>query len=335
MFERTKKEIERFYHEGIYKGYITTFIDHEQLESIVQGEAAIYPEHEKLTKDHYFDLASLTKVIGTVSVYLRLLEQKRIQLDQKLVEYLPEYQDKTVTIRQLLTHTSGINTWIENRDQLSPEALREAYLVQKSGKMQSKEMKYTDTGFILLGMALERYFELPLDKVFQQELFAPLKINEIRYGPISQPQAVATEKIGTTVLKGEIHDPKARILGQAGHAGLFATNAALIKFVREYLAPVPTVYQARTLDALAQDHTAHQLNRSLGWELKTIGTRSVLFHTGYTGTFILIDRVKQRGWIFLSNRVHPDDHREAYIAKRDRLIQLYLEESEKEDQKQM
>lgn len=335
MFERTKKEIERFYYEGVYKGYVTTFIAHDQIECKVQGEAAVYPERENLTENHYFDLASLTKVIGTASVYLRLLEQNRIQLDQKLVEYLPEYQDNTVTIRQLLTHTSGINTWIENRDQLSRSALREAYLVQKPGKMQSKEMKYTDTGFILLGMALECYFKLPLDKVFQQELFDPLGINEIVYGPIPKSQAVASEKIGNRVLKGEIHDPKARILGQAGHAGLFATNAALIKFVQEYLAPVPKVYQAQTLDALSQDYTTHQLKRSLGWELKTIGTRSVLFHTGYTGTFVLIDRAKQRGWIFLSNRVHPDDHREAYISKRDRIIQIYLEESEKEDQKQM
>lgn len=335
MFEQRKELIAQFYREGVYQGYITTFIDHEHYDTMIKGYAAIVPTKERLTMEHYFDIASLTKVVGTVSIYLKLIEQKQLTLDQSICTILPNFKDPSVTIRQLLTHTSGIDTWIKNRDQLTKPELQAAYLEQKAGPLQEKKLNYTDTGYILLGMALESYYDLPLADIFQQELFTPLEMEKIQFGPITKHLAVATEKRGGSVLKGQIHDPKARILGQAGHAGLFATHDTLLKFINEFLANEPKLYKKHTLDDLLHDQTKVHLKRSLGWELKTIDERSVLFHTGYTGTFILIDPLKQRAWLFLSNRVHPDDHRQAYLKKRDQLVQTYLKESEKEDQKQM
>lgn len=331
MFEQTKKQIARDCQAGVYPGYVTTFLNADSYETLVGGDATLTPK-VAMTANHYFDLASLTKVIGTTSVVLRLIEQGKLALDDKIVAYLPEYGDPDVTIRHVITHTSGIQTWIKDRDQLTKEQLIAAYLKQRSSPTRDLNLQYTDTGFILLGLVLEKLTGESLATLFKQEVFDPLGMTEIRFGPLDPMQDLV---VGTQdmITQGQIHDPKARILQQAGHAGLFATNQALILFVQEFLTTTPRVFQRATLDGLLQDHTNRQLGRSIGWDLKQSNTRQLLFHTGYTGTFLLIDRLKQRGWIFLTNRVHPHDDRVGYLKKRDALIQTYLSEVQKEDHK--
>lgn len=331
MYPNTQQKIEEKRQLGVYSGVAYHFFDGSKEEQQIIGEAALKPEREKLTKAHLFDVASLTKVICTTSVVLRLLEQEKVTLDEPLQIYLPTFKDSKITIRHLLTHTSDIVTWIPNRDQLSSEALKQAYLGLEAGEQLGKEVKYTDAGTILLGFLLEYMYEESLTTIFKREVLQPLGMAESYFPPIAPLlPVVPTEQLEDgTILKGLTHDPKARILAEhAGNAGLFTTIDDVALFVRMYLRNSGEYFKQTTIEKLQQDQTPNQKGaRSLGWDLKG----EWLFHTGYTGTFILLHIKKQQGMIFLSNRVHPIDFRERYIQERDEIIATYLAEVESEN----
>ena len=156
MYPHTKQLILKKMEEGFYPGVAVAFIKENQVETFTAGFAQVVPEKQLMTEDLLFDAASLTKVVATTSLVLRLLEDGKIELDQPLHKYLPEFENQTITLRHLLTHTSDIKTWIPNRDELSQEELIAAYLKLEPGEQLGKEVKYTDAGTILLGLMLEK-----------------------------------------------------------------------------------------------------------------------------------------------------------------------------------
>ncbi|MDN6519133.1 MAG: serine hydrolase, partial [Enterococcus sp.] len=129
-------------------------------------------------------------------------------------------------------------------------------------------------------------------------------------------------------------DPKARVLAEhAGNAGLFTNLKDLSKFAKMYLnlgRVRDMIYlHDKTVQELLKDQTpTGKGKRSIGWDLKVspVDQSPLLFHTGYTGTFLLLDVVKKSAFIFLSNRVHPEDHRASYVAQRDEILSCYLNE---------
>lgn len=333
MFEKTLALMEQQRLAGVYSGYIGSFLEHGHFQRKVSGWAATVPNKEKLTADYLFDVASLTKVIGTTSVILRLLDRHELQLDDPVIRFLPQYADKRVTIRHLLTHTSDIQTWIEHRDQLAVDELKKAYLQQQASSKIGQRVSYTDTSFILLGLLLEAIYQAPLADIFQKEVFEPLGMIHTSLGSPKGSLVVPTEQINGQVLRGTVHDPKARILGEhAGNAGLFSNVADLEAFVWMYAHGGEGYISREVLQATQQDQTPNRKGkRGIGWQL--VGpTHTMLFHTGYTGTFLLIDCDQQSGLIFLSNRVHPIDERQAYITHRDQLVACYLSEKEKSEE---
>ena len=323
MYPKTQQLIAAKQQAGIFSGAVYRFIENKHQETQVLGYAATLPEKEKMTAEHLFDAASLTKVVCTTSVLLRLWEQQQLDFDEPLQKYLPAFQNSQITLRHLLTHTSDIHTWIANRDQLSATELRAAYLTLKPSNSLGKVVKYTDAGTILLGFMLEEIFQLPATKIFQQEVLQPLGMTASGFPPLKNPLIVPTEQLASgEILKGITHDPKARVLGaHAGNAGLFTTIADLQKLIDAYFNG--SYLQEATIAWLQQDHTPTKTGgRSLGWDLKA----DMFFHTGYTGTFVLFDPQTRQGFAFLSNRVHPHDHREVYKRHRDEIIAQYLAE---------
>lgn len=322
MYSKTQKMIQSKLKEAIFSGVIYQFIEADKQETQVLGYAATLPQKEKMTQQHLFDVASLTKVICTASVVLRLWEQGELEMDAPLQRYLPAFQNQQITLRHLLTHTSDIQTWIENRDQLSAEELRQAYLTLQPGDSLGKKVLYTDAGTILLGFMLEEIYQMPATEIFQKEVLLPIGMTESQFPPVIHEQIVPTQRINGQIMKGETHDPKARVLGKhAGNAGLFTSLNDIHRFVKTYFDA--SYLKAETIDWLLQDQTpSGKDQRSLGWDLK----ERMLFHTGYTGTFLLMDPRKNQAFIFLSNRVHPTDEREEYIKHRDEIISKYFEE---------
>ncbi|WP_171333704.1 serine hydrolase domain-containing protein [Enterococcus cecorum] len=328
FYPKTQAKIQEYLNEKVFPGVCYAIIDQEKMIHKHFGYASLIPEKRVMSGNTLFDVASLTKVVCTTTMILKLMEQGLIEIDQPLKKYLPAYGDESITLRHLLTHTADIVTYIPNRDQLNQQELMQAYLTLRAGDNLGKVVKYTDAGTILLGFMLEAIFQKPVTTIFKEEIFEPLQMTESQFPPLDMHYSIAATE---DTLCGQTHDPKARVLAEhAGNAGLFTNLADLLKFTQMYLneGQLPdgrAFLQRETIAPLYQDQTpSKEGKRSLGWDLRY----GFLFHTGYTGTFLCIDPKLQQAFIFLSNRVHPYDFRQEYLEKRDELIAIYLKEKE-------
>ena len=280
------------------------------------GMAALVPERETLTRDHWFDLASLSKVIATTTMILTLAEQGRIDLDRPLTDAIPDLRqydvagaaERRLTFRDCLMHRTflpavePIYTYGDD-----PARLR-AFVLQR--EWRPGPPVYSDINFILLGIAIERITGAPLSAW-------PLG-EGLSYGPPPGP-AVATEDCSwrERVMKGEVHDENAFALGGApGHAGLFGTIDGVLGFARAMLDG-----SILSPAMLAEARTAHERHRTCGWERAFAGwhggdacSADTIGHTGFTGTGLWIDFDRGLGWAFLTNRVHPTRHADSGIA---------------------
>ena len=265
------------------------------------------PQEKKATQAGLvYDLASVSKVVGVGTLAAFLYVQGKLELDLPLQHYYPAFHREDVTLRQLLTHTSGLDPFIPNRDQLTAPELKEALNHLKV--LEDKTFRYTDVNFLLLGFMLEEIYGQSLDQIFQSQIFQPWGLAETGFGPV--PGAVPTVR---GVKDGQVHDPKARVLGiHAGSAGLFSTLRDLEIFLEHYL-------QDDFADHLTQNFSKEPgKRRSLAWNLED----DWLDHTGYTGTFIMYNRKEQQAAIFLSNRTYEKDERAQWILDRNQLMDL-------------
>ena len=281
------------------------------------GMAALLSEPEPLTQDHWFDLASLTKVIATTPMILTLAERGRIDLDRPLIDAIPDLRqydvanaaERRLTFRDCLAHRTflpavePIYTYGDD-----PERLR-AFVLQREWRQGPPV--YSDINFILLGIAVERTTGAPL---------SAWRLGDgLSYGPPPGP-AVATEACAWRgrVMKGEVHDENCFALGGAtGHAGLFGTVAGVLDFAAGLLdgsGASPSM-----LDAIRTPIRDH---RTCGWEKKVAGwhggdacSAETIGHTGFTGTGLWVDFERGVAWTLLTNRVHPTRHRETGIAE--------------------
>ncbi|MGM0217584.1 serine hydrolase domain-containing protein [Enterococcus sp. AZ126] len=332
MYKKTKEKINDFIDEGIFPGASFSFVLDEGTEDHTWGNAQLYPTVEPLKPSLLFDVASLTKVVCTTTVVLQLMEAGTINIDAPFKNYYAAFEDEKITIRHLLTHTSDIQSYIENRDALSKEELKAAYNKVQAGTDLGQKVAYTDTGTILLGFMLEKLFDKDVITVFKERVLQPMDMSESLFLPKDPSTIIPTENhLVRGLIRGQTHDPKAFILAEhAANAGLFTNLTDLKKFTAMYLNEglykENRILKKNTIHSLLIDQTPNQKgHRSLGWDLKTDLTgQSILFHTGYTGTFLLIDPIGKEGFVFLSNRVHPVDKRAEYIKKRDELIETYL-----------
>lgn len=293
-------KIESQIQAGIYRGASLALYDGEWQEYYLGTQDG----HRAVIPDLNYDLASVSKVVGVGTVVIEMIDKGMLALDQPLHFYYPDFKQETVTIRQLLTHTSGIDPFIPNRDQLDFEGLKAA--IDEIKVTDDHSFRYTDINFILLGFMLEHVTGMDLDQLFYERVFAPFHMTHTQFGPVDH--AVPTLK---GVPEGFVHDPKAKVLGNhIGSAGLFSTIRDLEYFLDHYLS----------------GDFAHFLNhnfapsgdkeRSLAWDKQG----DWLLHTGYTGTFIMYHRQAQRAGIFLSNRTYDKDERAQWIMDRDELI---------------
>ena len=304
IIQKIKQQIEA----GIYPGASFAYYRDGEWSDCYLGEAN--PEiGEQTCQGLVYDLASVSKVVGVGTVLTFLWKQGKIELDQSIKTYLPEMDYPDITIRQLLTHSTDLDPFIINRDQLSAEELKEAMF--HLNRREKRDFLYSDVHFLLLGFLLENYFEKNLEQILQEQVFDPWKMKETRFGPVSSAvPTVRGQKAGV------VHDPKARLLGEhAGSAGLFSTVKDLKIFLEHYL-------QDDFADGLSQNFSdLSDKERSLAWNLEG----DWLDHTGYTGTFIMWNRKKQEAAIFLSNRTYEKDERAQWIIDRNEVMDLIRE----------
>ena len=308
MKQKIIQKIEQQIEAGIYPGASFAYYRDGEWSDCYLGEAN--PEiGEQTCQGLVYDLASVSKVVGVGTVLTFLWKQGKIELNQSIKTYLLEADYPDITIRQLLTHSTDLDPFIINRDQLNAEELKEAMFYLN--RREKRAFLYSDVHFLLLGFLLENYFEKDLDQILQEQVFDPWKMKETQFGPVSSAvPTVRGQKAGV------VHDPKACLLGKhAGSAGLFSTVKDLKIFLEHYL-------QDDFADGLSQNFSdLSDKERSLAWNLEG----DWLDHTGYTGTFIMWNRKKQEAAIFLSNRTYEKDQRAQWIIDRNQVMDLIRE----------
>ena len=304
IIQKIKQQIEA----GIYPGASFACYRDGEWSDYYFGEAN--PEiGEQTCQGLVYDLASVSKVVGVGTVLIFLWHQGELDIGKSVTEFLPDSDYPDITIRQLLTHSTDLDPFIINRDQLNAEELKEAMF--HLNRREKRAFLYSDVHFLLLGFLLENYFEKDLDQILQEQVFDPWKMKETQFGPVSSAvPTVRGQKAGV------VHDPKARLLGKhAGSAGLFSTVKDLKIFLEHYL-------QDDFADGLSQNFSdLSDKERSLAWNLEG----DWLDHTGYTGTFIMWNRKKQEAAIFLSNRTYEKDERAQWIIDRNQVMDLIRE----------
>lgn len=291
------------------------------------GERAQVPASEPMTDDTIFDMASLTKVIACTPAVMLLVEEGGLRLDDPVVRHLPEFAangKEAITIRQLLTHTSGLRPDVSLKpDWSGTKAAIELACAEELRAQPDERFIYSDTGPILLGEVVRRVSGEPLDVFVKRRVYEPLGMKHTGFNPPAEwreriaPTSVESGK----VIRGVVHDPRARRMeGVAGHAGLFSTAADLARFARMMLNDGELdgvrLFRPETVALMTSVQTPPNVphRRGLGWDIDSpyASERGDIFplggygHTGWTGCSLWIDPFSRTFLMFLSNRNHPD-----------------------------
>ena len=292
------------------------------------GKRASIPVKEDMSVDTIFDVASLTKVIATTPCVLKLMEDSHIKLEDKVSKFLPELTGDPnkfrITIRHLLTHTSGLLPGIRKGYDWSGKSTGLALACgEPSAGHAGYQHRYSDLNFILLGEIVSRVAGKPLSAFAKETIFDPLRMKETFFHPAETyvPRIAPTTMMDDgSVLRGVVHDPTAGAMdGEAGHAGLFTTASDLARFARMILRGGELegvrVLRQETVKLMTSVQTPEpvSIRRGLGFDIDSpyAGPRGKYFplgsfgHSGWTGTSLWIDPFSQTTVIFLSNRNHP------------------------------
>ena len=331
------------------------------------ADGRIIPDTIPMSTDVIFDLASLSKCVGTTMAVMRLVEQGRLRLTDNVSQYIPDFKPweskpakrgekierEPITINHLLTHTSGlpasihVPTFMERYEKWGDPTtmnLRDSLITYLAAEAErrtrpSEVMLYSCLNFITLQAIIETITQQRLDHFLDQELFTPLKLKNTWYNHIDEPAPfnpsapIAPTELQEdgSLLRGEVHDPTARIInrGVSGNAGVFSTaedlaiiasmlmNDGVIRIPSDRLTDHITggerlrLFSEATIDRFLElDPALAHHGRTLGWAagfFGDLGSRDSFNHTGYTGTSMAIDRERGVAVILLTNRVHPHD----------------------------
>ena len=296
-----------------------------------------------------FDLASLTKVVATTAMAMLLYERGVLDLEAPVAAIVPEFAEeldgnssprRVVTLRMLLAHSSGLPAYeklflrVKTRDQI----LRAAFTTALTA-VPGTRAEYSDIGFIILGVALERLADESLDAFCQREVFGPLGMAHTTFNPApalkeSIPPTADDRSFRHRIIQGQVQDENASVLGGvAGHAGLFSTTEDLAMFAHTMLNGGHPVLCTSTIELFARrEPTPNGTSRALGWDTPSTPSQSGKYfsalsfgHLGYTGTSLWIDPGRQLSITLLTNRTWPDCQNQAIKQVRPALHDAVVE----------
>lgn len=320
------------------------------------GCAALVPERELASLDTVYDLASLTKPLATATAVLCLVQEGRLGLEEPLQNLLGELKGSALggaTVSDLLSHSSGLPAWrpfyerIVERDRTQPGLLGSAAAKQVALDLicqealvapVGKRSLYSDLGFMLLGLLVERIAGCSLaafcrDRVYARIAAGPLCFIETGGALAGAPpgQPIDLGKVAPTeedawrgrVVRAQVHDENAYAIGGiAGHAGLFGTASAVLAvsgaWLRSYLGQDAVLPVELVRRFVSRQNRPPGSSWGFGWDTpsppSSSGTRlsaRAFGHLGYTGTSLWVDPECELEVVLLSNRVHPTRHNEA------------------------
>ncbi len=275
-----------------------------------------FPEPVRADADTRFDLASLTKVVATLPLVLLLHQQGRWSIDDPVSRWLPGAPRSPVTISQCLLHVAGL---VPHRPYYAawadPAEIRRAVTAELADAAPG-QVSYSDLGFMLLGWAVEECAGEPLEELAGREVLGPLGMTSTGYRPRDPARRIAATEADGDQRRGQVwgsvHDGNAFALGGiSGHAGLFGTAADLGRFASALLTPDRhPVLSAGTIALITARRAGVGAEvRVLGWRLRPHSwgdwPDGTIWHTGFTGTSLLIAPALDIAVVLLSNAVHP------------------------------
>ena len=315
--------------KGAFPGAVLAVGQHGRLVALKAfGRIASSAGAPPMPVDALFDLASLTKVIGTTTAAEILYDRHQLDLDAPVVRYLPEFgavpgHDR-ITVRDLLTHSSGLQSadmsWQYAKDR---QGILQRLYAMPATDPPGTVFAYRDTNLILVGEIVARLSGQPLDRFLAREVFGPLGMKDtgFRPSPTLLPRIAPTEqddRFRHMLVRCVVHDENAYVMGGvAGHAGLFSTARDLATFAELYLDHGSyrgkRLIKASTIDLFeTRQNMPPGSSRALGWDTPTAGgfagplaSPRAIIHTGFTGTSIYIDPARDAFVILLTNRVNP------------------------------
>lgn len=310
------------------------------------GHFTYDPRSKKVSTDAIYDLASLTKVVATTTIAMILYDRDLLQLDWKVADIIPDFKGKDkdqVTIRHLLTHTSGLPGWVQFYLTLSgKERIVQKICATDLIYQPGTQTVYSDLGMILMQRIIETIAQKPLDLLVKEYLSKPLGLERTFYTPAQTVfgEVVPTElsEFHKQVVRGFVHDENTFAMGGvSGHAGLFSTVEDLAVFCQMYLNGGIYDYQrilnAETIDLFTvRQNLVEGSTRCLGWDSRSdSGSMSgdymsmrVFGHSGFTGTTIWIDPENQVFVVLLTNRVYPTRNNQKIRQVRPRVHNLVM-----------
>lgn len=364
--DRITKALEAAVAGGVFPGAVLhvrlrgTCVYHQAV-----GCAALIPEREVARPDTIYDLASLTKPLATATSVLRLVQDGRLSLHDPVQRHLAELKGSAVgsaTVFHLLTHSSGLPAWRPLYERLaeedrrvpgtlgSPAAQRLALTMIKDEPLEAPpgaRSVYSDLGFILLGVLIERVSGRTLASYCREAVFEPMRASLFFLGPASGSETVLDLALVAPteddpwrgrLLRAEVHDENAYALGGvAGHAGLFGTAEAVSAVVSHWLDSYAGRSRVLSPDLVKRFVTRQEgipgSSWALGWDTPSVPSSSgnrfsaaSFGHLGYTGTSVWVDPATELAVILLSNRVHPTRRNEAIKQFRPLLHDVIYEE---------
>jgi len=290
------------------------------------GRFTYDPASPQPAPETLFDLASLTKVIATTTMAMILYERGLLDLDTALVAVVGEFSGEDprrdeVTLRMLLAHSSGLPAYekLFLRAQTRDELLAAAFATPLACDPASRA-EYSDIGFILLGVALERLADESLDRFCQREVFGPLGMTHTTFNPGQElrsaiPPTADDQSFRHRIIQGEVQDENASVLGGiAAHAGLFSNAQDIAIFAHALLQGGQPILRPETVSLFStRELSPPGTSRALGWDTPSSPSQSGRFlsprsygHLGYTGTSLWIDPARNFSVTLLTNRTWPD-----------------------------
>jgi CubicO group peptidase (beta-lactamase class C family) len=280
----------------------------------------------------YWDIASITKVVGTTSAVMRLVDAGRVNLDAPVRHYLPRFAGglkDQVTVRMLLDHTSGLRSYAPLFKRAKSRAAAIEVLYEERPTRRPGDLPlYSDLNAIFLGLLVENVAKMPLDQFVSREVFDPLGLEQTTYRPTA---AMKRRTVPTAVwrghpVQGQVNDPNAAILGgAAGHAGIFSTGMDMARYAQMWLNEGAGFTGQWVSPATVKRFLTRGTNsgpRLLGWDTPELnGEEPSLYgtlisdaaygHTGFTGTEIWVDPTRDLFLVFLTNRTFGPRARDA------------------------
>ena len=350
MYRVMKKSISEFLQSRIdAKDFPSAvYLVAEKGEIVLQdaiGLAVVEPEKIEAKLDTIYDLASLTKVLVTGLLCAKLIESGEINLSDKIAKYFSEFdtaEKREITIENLLVHNSGFVNWkpfylISNFKSEISNLIAETPLANPI----DLTVVYSDLNFLMLGFLLEKVYQKSLDEIAQQEIFAPLNLQNTFFNPPKelQKRIAASEKgnefekntcieqgyeirnsqsaFRNRMIWGEVHDGNCFFMkGVSGHAGLFSTVAEVFKIANQFLPNQTSLLKPETCQLFRTNFTPN-LNeaRSIAFQLAETKDSSAglalsknsFGHLGFTGTSLWIEPERERIFILLTNRTHAHE----------------------------